>query len=139
LNVGGLFPFNSTQETFEFLNVLQVHGFPRIMGVLTHMDEFKSAKTLKNTKKQMKHRFWTEIYQGAKLFYLTGLHANGRYKKRYSPALGSRVSPDSPIALRSYKKNPPHLGGAHRVWPVRVLMYRIRLLLSLPSSPPGKC
>jgi ribosome biogenesis protein BMS1 len=71
-----------TQETFEFLNVLQVHGFPRIMGVLTHMDEFKSAKTLKNTKKQMKHRFWTEIYQGAKLFYLTGLHVNGRYKKR---------------------------------------------------------
>jgi ribosome biogenesis protein BMS1 len=71
------------QETFEFLNILQVHGFPRIMGVLTHLDQFKSSKTLKNTKKTMKHRFWTEIYQGAKLFYLTGIHANGRYQKRY--------------------------------------------------------
>ena len=25
-------------ETFEFLNVLQAHGFPKIMGVLTHLD-----------------------------------------------------------------------------------------------------
>lgn len=43
------------------------------MGVLTHLDKFTSAKTLKSTKKALKHRFWTEIYQGAKLFYLTGL------------------------------------------------------------------
>ncbi|ELR25452.1 Ribosome biogenesis protein [Acanthamoeba castellanii str. Neff] len=84
--------FGFEMETFEFLNVLQVHGFPRIMGVLTHMDEFKSAKTLKNTKKQMKHRFWTEIYQGAKLFYLTGLHVNGRYKKREVLNLGRFIS-----------------------------------------------
>jgi len=32
------------QETFEFLNVLQAHGFPRIMGVLTHLDSFKENK-----------------------------------------------------------------------------------------------
>ena len=24
-------------ETFEFLNVLQVHGFPKVLGVLTHI------------------------------------------------------------------------------------------------------
>ena len=59
-------------ETFEFLNICQHHGFPRIMGVLTHLDQFKNHKTLRNTKKQMKHRFWTEIYQGAKVFYLSG-------------------------------------------------------------------
>jgi len=76
------------------LNVLQVHGFPRIMGVLTHMDKFSSAKTLKSTKKHMKHRFWTEIYQGAKLFYFTGLHANGRYKKRFAPSLLSSSGGD---------------------------------------------
>ncbi|RNA29423.1 ribosome biogenesis BMS1 -like protein [Brachionus plicatilis] len=28
----------------------------------------------------LKHRFWTEIYQGAKLFYLTGL-VNGEYRR----------------------------------------------------------
>ena len=73
--------FGFEMETFEFLNICQVHGFPRIMGVLTHMDMFKSFKQLKKTKKRLKHRFWTEIYQGAKLFYLNGL-VNAEYKKQ---------------------------------------------------------
>jgi len=34
------------------------------MGVLTHLDGFKDTKALKKTKKTLKHRFWTEIYQG---------------------------------------------------------------------------
>ena len=41
------------------------------------MDHFKQNKTLKNTKKRLKHRFWTEVYNGAKLFYLSGL-VNGK-------------------------------------------------------------
>lgn len=95
--------------------LLQVHGFPKVMGVLTHLDGFKVScpraatkcclcgltptgmavpellacgpwhtdlqsthrasspapqhpqdnKALKKTKKALKHRFWTEIYQGA--------------------------------------------------------------------------
>lgn len=61
------------QETFEFLNVMQVHGFPRVMGVLTHLDKFNDVKKLRKTKQRLKHRFWTEIYNGAKLFYLSGL------------------------------------------------------------------
>lgn len=60
-------------ETFEFLNILQVHGFPKVMGVLTHLDKFKDVKKLRKTKQRLKHRFWTEIYDGAKLFYLSGL------------------------------------------------------------------
>lgn len=66
-------------ETFEFLNILQAHGFPRILGVLTHLDHFRdNPEKMKAVKKKLKQRFWTEIYQGAKLFYLTGtLH--GRY------------------------------------------------------------
>jgi ribosome biogenesis protein BMS1 len=68
------------QETFEFLNILQAHGFPKIMGVLTHLDRFRDNKKLTKTKKRLKQRFWTEIYQGAKLFYLSGL-VNGRYPK----------------------------------------------------------
>lgn len=42
------------------------------------MDLIKKASTLKDTKKRLKHRFWTEIYQGAKLFTLSGV-INGRY------------------------------------------------------------
>ncbi|KAI4313296.1 hypothetical protein L6164_026287 [Bauhinia variegata] len=68
-------------ETFEFLNILQHHGFPKVMGVLTHLDKFKDPKKLKKTKQRLKHRFWTEIYDGAKLFYLSGL-IHGKYSKR---------------------------------------------------------
>ncbi|XP_061353794.1 uncharacterized protein LOC133298512 isoform X2 [Gastrolobium bilobum] len=68
-------------ETFEFLNILQVHGFPKVMGVLTHLDKFKDAKKLRKTKQRLKHRFWTEIYDGAKLFYLSGL-IHGKYVNR---------------------------------------------------------
>ncbi|KYR03051.1 BMS1-like ribosome biogenesis protein [Tieghemostelium lacteum] len=67
-------------ETFEFLNVLKTHGFPKVIGILTHLDSFKNNKKLKKTKKRFKDRFWHEIYQGAKLFYLSGL-IHGKYPK----------------------------------------------------------
>lgn len=73
--------FGFEMETFEFLNILQVHGFPKIMGVLTHLDKFKDNKKLRKRKKALKQRFWTEIYQGAKLFYLSGV-INGKYPKQ---------------------------------------------------------
>ena len=73
--------FGFEMETFEFLNLMQVHGFPKVMGVLTHLDSFTDTKALKKTKKTLKHRFWSEIYQGAKLFYLSGIK-NGRYLNR---------------------------------------------------------
>jgi ribosome biogenesis protein BMS1 len=66
------------QETFEFLNVLQSHGFPKVLGVLTHLDLIKKVSVQRSIKKALKKRFWTEIYQGAKLFYLSGI-LNGRY------------------------------------------------------------
>ena len=43
-------------ETFEFLNVLQLHGFPKVMGVLTHMDGYNVNKGLQVRLSQMKHR-----------------------------------------------------------------------------------
>jgi ribosome biogenesis protein BMS1 len=67
-------------ETFEFLNILQTHGFPKVMGVFTHLDQFQTAKNLRKTKKLLKHRFWTEIYEGAKMFYFSGV-INGKYLK----------------------------------------------------------
>ncbi|KAK7257890.1 hypothetical protein RIF29_32200 [Crotalaria pallida] len=79
LLVDGSYGFE--METFEFLNILQVHGFPKVMGVLTHLDKFKDPKKLRKTKQRLKHRFWTEIYDGAKLFYLSGL-IHGKYVKR---------------------------------------------------------
>ncbi|CAG7725438.1 unnamed protein product [Allacma fusca] len=66
--------FGFEMEVFEFLNICQVHGFPQIMGVLTHLDMIKNKNTLKKVKKTLKHRFWTEVYAGSKLFYLSGYH-----------------------------------------------------------------
>ncbi|RZC51430.1 hypothetical protein C5167_019856 [Papaver somniferum] len=55
-------------------------GFEMVMGVLTHLDKVKDVKNLRKTKQHLKHRFWTEIYDGAKLFYLSGL-IHGGYAK----------------------------------------------------------
>ena len=55
--------FGFEMETFEFLNILQAHGFPKVMGVLTHLDMFKNQKALKKIKKALKQRFWTEVQQ----------------------------------------------------------------------------
>lgn len=79
LMIDGNFGFE--METMEFLNILAPHGFPRILGVTTHLDLFKSVSTMRNAKKQLKNRLWTEVYQGAKLFYLSGV-INGRYPDR---------------------------------------------------------
>ncbi|KAK2876347.1 hypothetical protein Q8A67_020443 [Cirrhinus molitorella] len=83
--------FGFEMETFEFLNICQVHGFPRVMGVLTHLDSLKNNKKLKKTKKRLKHRFWTEVYQGAKLFYLSGM-VYGEYQKQEVKNLGRFIS-----------------------------------------------
>lgn len=55
--------FGFEMETFEFLNIAQAHGFPKIMGVLTHLDGMRNNKALNKTKKRLKHRFWKEVYQ----------------------------------------------------------------------------
>ncbi|KAL8858769.1 MAG: hypothetical protein Q9178_004686 [Gyalolechia marmorata] len=69
-------------ETMEFLNVLSTSGMPgNVFGILTHLDQFRKPATLKDAKKRLKHRFWGELYQGAKLFYLSGV-INGRYPDR---------------------------------------------------------
>lgn len=68
-------------ETFEFLCLLHNHGMPNVMGILTHLDYFKVNKYLRRTKKRMKKRFWKEVYDGAKLFYFSGLQADGSYPK----------------------------------------------------------
>mmetsp|Transcript_59864 Transcript_59864/g.147073 ORF Transcript_59864/g.147073 Transcript_59864/m.147073 type:complete len:1195 (+) Transcript_59864:72-3656(+) len=72
--------FGFEMETFEFLNILQTHGFCKVMGVFTHLDQFQTSKNLRKTKKLLKQRFWTEIYEGAKMFYFSGI-INGKYLK----------------------------------------------------------
>mmetsp|Transcript_33925 Transcript_33925/g.74425 ORF Transcript_33925/g.74425 Transcript_33925/m.74425 type:complete len:1184 (-) Transcript_33925:107-3658(-) len=83
--------FGFEMETFEFLNILQTHGFPKVMGVFTHLDQFRTAKNLRKTRKLLKHRFWTEIYDGAKMFYFSGC-VRGRYLKNEVKQLALFIS-----------------------------------------------
>ncbi|KAI6083132.1 DUF663-domain-containing protein [Hypoxylon rubiginosum] len=69
-------------ETMEFLNILAATGMPgNVFGVLTHLDLFRKPQALKEAKKRLKHRLWSELYQGAHLFFLSGV-INGRYPDR---------------------------------------------------------
>ncbi len=69
-------------ETLEFLNILAATGMPgNVFGVLTHLDLFRKPQALKDAKKRLKHRLWNELYQGAHLFYLSGV-INSRYPDR---------------------------------------------------------
>lgn len=68
-------------ETFEFLSLLNNHGFPNIMGVLTHIDYFKDNKQLRKTRKKYKKRFEYETGGNYKLFNLSALK-NDYYLKQ---------------------------------------------------------
>lgn len=73
--------FGFEMETFEYLNVCKAHGEHRIMGVLTHLDQFNKYSKMKKAKKELRKRFWTEVYAGAKLFYLSRIAAGNEYVK----------------------------------------------------------
>ncbi|GIQ92013.1 hypothetical protein KIPB_015536, partial [Kipferlia bialata] len=108
-------------ETFEFLNMLQVHGFPIVIGILTHMDSFRRNKHLQKAQKQIKERFWKEIYTGAKMHFLSGILPSGRYLDREIRAiarnlastrkrlLSFRSSHSYVVADRLEDLTPPHL------------------------------
>lgn len=51
------------------------------MGVLTHLDYYKENKLLRRTKKIMTKRFRKDVYNGAKLYFLSGLQ-HERYMKQ---------------------------------------------------------
>ncbi|TIB12854.1 hypothetical protein E3P93_02169 [Wallemia ichthyophaga] len=65
-------------ESMEMFSIMRQHGFPKIMGILSHVDLIKKQAHLRAQKKRLKHRFWTETYAGARLFQLSGV-INGRY------------------------------------------------------------
>ncbi|KAL7709175.1 AARP2CN (NUC121) domain/40S ribosome biogenesis protein Tsr1 and BMS1 C-terminal [Lotmaria passim] len=77
LMVDGSYGFE--METFEFLNISQVHGFPKMYGVVSHLDQLKSGKSLKKRKKFLRHRFWHEVVAGAKLICLSPM-VRGMYR-----------------------------------------------------------
>ncbi|MCL7050844.1 hypothetical protein MKW94_023047, partial [Papaver nudicaule] len=60
-------------ETFEFLDLLKVHGMPEVMAVLTYLDCFKDAGKLKNEKEDFTDNFKTQVSETAEVFCLSRL------------------------------------------------------------------
>ena len=82
-------------ETFEFLNLLQLHGFPKIVGVLTHLDSDRlrnNRSALQTIRKSVKMRLWTESHRGNKMFDFMGGVSGGKYRKSEVQRLALFVS-----------------------------------------------
>ncbi|XP_055948782.1 ribosome biogenesis protein BMS1 homolog [Argiope bruennichi] len=94
-------------ETFEFLNICQVHGMPRLMSVLTHLDLFKNKKALQRQKVFLKKRIATEIPRCEKMFYLSGI-LHGEYLKNEVHNLGRFISVIK-YEMSTWKKTHPYV------------------------------
>ncbi|GFR33485.1 ribosome biogenesis protein BMS1 homolog [Trichonephila clavata] len=94
-------------EIFEFLNICQVHGMPRLMSILTHLDLFKNKKALQKQKVFLKKRIATEIPKCEKMFYLSGI-LHGEYLKNEIKNLGRFISIIK-YNLSSWKKSHPYI------------------------------
>lgn len=68
-------------DTLEFISLLKSFGFPKVIGVLTFLDTFSENRAIRHVKKDFKKRFWQEIYEGAKMFHISGLSYADRYNK----------------------------------------------------------
>ncbi|KMZ95556.1 ribosome biogenesis protein BMS1 [Plasmodium vivax Mauritania I] len=67
-------------ETLEFVSILNTHGLPKVIGVVTHLDKFKDSKSIRKRKKKLSKRFSDEMVEGAKVFFFSGIQ-NGRYNR----------------------------------------------------------
>lgn len=77
-------------EHYEYLNILQATGFPRVFTVFTHLDEFHKIKALRNEKVKLRERIWKEVHPGSRVFYMNGL-AYGRTYHKTDMALLARI------------------------------------------------
>ena len=94
-------------ETFEFLSVLQIHGFPRMLGVATHMDYLKENKQKKKMKKDLRKRFEIEVPPESKLFFVKNMK-KGLYDFKDIHNLSRFLSVIIPREME-FKKKHPHL------------------------------
>jgi ribosome biogenesis protein BMS1 len=89
---------NFEMETFEFLNLLLSHGFPKVIGVITNLDQVE-----RSVGKAIKARFRKELNTQVKVYKLERL-IRGKYEKKSIVALGRWLSQNK-IRLLSFRQN----------------------------------
>lgn len=88
-------------EHFEFINICLVHGIPKFIPVLTHMDVINNKTKLREQQKMIKQRLGKELYAGIKLFLLTTMvHESYPYKQIQNLARFISVMKFRPIQWR---------------------------------------
>ncbi|MCL7033729.1 hypothetical protein MKW94_018590 [Papaver nudicaule] len=87
-------------ETFEFRNLLQVHGFPKVIGVLTHLDRV-GVDEVSEVKRSLEDHFRTEICEGAAKVFSFGCLHNGLYEMSDIDELGVMLSQFLPLSWRA--------------------------------------
>ncbi|KAI3889726.1 hypothetical protein MKX03_007748 [Papaver bracteatum] len=82
-------------ETFEFRNLLQCHGFPKVIGI-------------SKVKNRLEDHFCSQIYEEAKLSSLSGLEEDGLYNMLEINHLGEMLS-DSQFLPSSWRAEHPYV------------------------------
>lgn len=94
-------------QTFEFLSMLQIHGFPKCIGVATHFDYYKNNKRTRKVKQTLRKRLETEVSKETKLFFISDIK-NSLYSFRDVHNLARFISIINPRELE-FKKQHPHV------------------------------
>ncbi|KAI3902965.1 hypothetical protein MKW92_045907, partial [Papaver armeniacum] len=94
-------------ETFEFLYLLRVHRFPKVMGVFTHLDNIGNRTDPKDIRECLKEKFESNICKGIKVFHLSGLE-NELYKMHEIQDLAKAVS-DIGYLPSSWRSTQPYV------------------------------
>jgi ribosome biogenesis protein BMS1 len=94
-------------QTFEFLSMLQIHGFPKCIGVATHFDYYKNNKRTRKVKQMLKKRLEAEVSKETKLFFISDIK-NSLYSFRDVHNLARFISIINPRELE-FKKQHPHI------------------------------
>lgn len=100
--------FRFEMETFEFLNIAASHGMPKVIAILTHLDKLHDGRQIRRAKKAFKDRIWAELYDGAKVFYLSGITTTGDYLSREVLNLARFISVAKPPVTR-WRSDHPYL------------------------------
>lgn len=100
--------FGFEMETFEFLNIAASHGMPKVIAILTHLDKLRDGSQIRRAKKAFKDRIWAELYNGAKVFYLSGITTTGDYLSREVLNLARFISVAKPPVTR-WRSDHPYL------------------------------
>ncbi|CAH8506067.1 unnamed protein product [Schistosoma turkestanicum] len=99
---------------FEFINMVQAHGMPRVVPVLNHLDTFKDSSSSRALRRKIKHRLWTDL--NSKIFLLS----------RFQPKKFSSHKPD--------EKNTSDTPGDYLLNEVRRLARLIMVKTPRPSD-----